>query len=55
MQTAPLLARAASLQIELAAVLIVSEAEGGARSLAKESLEELERGGGRAAAAVLSA
>jgi hypothetical protein len=55
MQTAPLLARARSLRIELAAVLIVREAKGGAASLAKESLEELERGAGRAASAALSA
>jgi uridine phosphorylase len=54
MQTAPLLARASSLQIELAAVLIVSELEGGTASLAKENLEELERRAGRAASAVLS-
>ncbi len=54
MQTAPLLARAASLQIELAALLIVSEAERGAASLAKETLEELERKAGRAAAGLLS-
>jgi nucleoside phosphorylase len=55
MQTAPLLARAASLQIELAAVLIVSEVRGGAANLAKETLEQLERRAGRAASAVLSA
>lgn len=54
MQTAPLLARASSLQIELAALLIVSEAERGAASLAKETLEELERKAGRAAAGLLS-
>jgi uridine phosphorylase len=54
MQTAPLLARALSLRIELAAVLIVSETERGATSLEKESLEEAERRAGRAAAAVLS-
>ena len=54
MQTAPLLARAAALQIELAALLIVSEAEQGATSLAIETLEELERRAGRAASAVLS-
>lgn len=53
MQTAPLLARAASLQIELAVVLIVDETRGGA-SLEKESLEELERRAGRIAAAALS-
>jgi uridine phosphorylase len=54
MQTAPLLARATSLQIELAAVLIVSEVERGTASLAKEILEELERRAGRAVSAVLS-
>lgn len=54
MQTAPLLARAAALQIGLAAVLIVSERKSDGRSLAKEALEEIERRAGRAAAAVLS-
>jgi uridine phosphorylase len=54
MQTAPLLARATGLQIELAAVLIVSEVEGGSASLEKEVLEELERRAGRAASAALS-
>ncbi len=54
MQTAPLLARANSLQLELAAVLIVSEAEGIEAGLEKEALEELERRAGRAASASLS-
>jgi uridine phosphorylase len=54
MQTAPLLARATSLRIELGAVLIVSEVERGAANLAKEALEDLERRAGRAASAVLS-
>lgn len=54
MQTAPLLARAITLGIELAAVLIVSETERGAASLARETLEELERRAGRAASAALS-
>lgn len=54
MQTAPLFARASSLQIELAAVLIVNEVERGATSLTKETLEELERRTGRAVSAVLS-
>jgi uridine phosphorylase len=54
MQTAPLLARAGSLQIKLAALLIVGETEGGVASLAKEPLEDLEREAGRASAAVLS-
>jgi len=54
MQTAPLLARALSLQIELAAVLIVSEMERGKVSLSKEALEESERRAGRAASTALS-
>lgn len=54
MQTAPLLARAIALQIELAVVLIVSETERGSASLPKETLEELERRAGRAASAALS-
>lgn len=55
MQTATLLARAASLQIKLAAVLIVSESQGDEGALEKERLEELERRAGSAASAVLSA
>jgi purine-nucleoside phosphorylase len=54
MQTAPLLARAISLNIELAAILIVNEVEPEERHLAKEALEERERRAGRAASAVLS-
>jgi uridine phosphorylase len=54
MQTASLLARAASLQVELAAVLVVSESQGGG-TLEKEKLEELERRAGSAASAALSA
>lgn len=54
MQTAPLLARAITLQIELAVVLIISEKEHGAVSLPKEPLEELERRAGGAASAALS-
>jgi uridine phosphorylase len=54
MQTAPLLARALSLQIELAAVLIVSEKKRGRASLTKETLEGAERRAGRVAAATLS-
>lgn len=54
MQTAPLLARAAGLRIELAAVLIVSEVERGSASLKKEVLEGRERRAGSAASAVLS-
>jgi len=55
MQTAPLLARAGTLQIALAAVLIVSEVKGAPASLSREALEELERRAGRAASAALSA
>ena len=54
MQTAPLLARATGLRIELAAVLIVSEVEGGSASLEKEVLEDRERRAGSAASAALS-
>lgn len=54
MQTAPLFARAASLRVELAAVLIVSEVERGAANLPKETLEEHERQAGRAVSAALS-
>jgi uridine phosphorylase len=54
MQTAPLLARAISLEVKLAAVLIVSEVRGDEGTLPKESLEDLERRAGRAASAVLS-
>lgn len=54
MQTAPLLARAIALRIELAVTLIVSETEHGAASLPKEMLEELERRAGRAASLALS-
>ncbi len=53
MQTAPLLARAIDLQIELAVVLIVSETERAA-SLPRDALEELERRAGRAASIALS-
>jgi uridine phosphorylase len=55
MQTAPLFAHAASLGMELAAVLIVNEHPRDGVALDKENLEELERRAGRAAAAVLSA
>ena len=54
MQTAALFARATSLQIKLAGLLIVGETKCGIGSLAKASLEELERRAGRAAAAALS-
>jgi uridine phosphorylase len=53
MQTAPLLTRAATLKVGLAALLIVSELEDGGR-LDKEDLEECEKRAGRAAADVLS-
>lgn len=55
MQTAPLFARAATLEVALAAVLIVSEQSGNEAALNIEELEELERQAGRAAAAILSA
>jgi hypothetical protein len=54
MQTAPLLARARSLQIEAAAVLIVAEMTGGA-VLERDALEPIEKRAGRAAVAALSA
>jgi len=54
MQTAPLLVRAAALQIDLGVVLIVGEVERGSASLEKEVLEVRERRAGRAASAVLS-
>lgn len=54
MQTAPLFARAASLEVELAALLIVSEKQGSEASLKKEDLELLERRAGRAASGALS-
>jgi len=53
MQTAPLLAKARSLGVKVAAVLIVSECVG-AEALEKEVLENLERRVGRAASAILS-
>ncbi len=53
MQTASLLARAATLKVGLAALLIVSEREDGAH-LEKEDLEELEKRAGRAVAAIFS-
>jgi uridine phosphorylase len=53
MQTATLLARAATLKIALAALLIVSERDDGAQ-LEKQDLEELEKRAGRAAGSVLS-
>ncbi|HKT82894.1 MAG TPA: hypothetical protein VJQ84_03565 [Solirubrobacterales bacterium] len=55
MQTAPLLARARSLGIAAAAVLIASERSGGTAALEKDELEKRERLAGRAVAAVLSA
>jgi uridine phosphorylase len=53
MQSAPLLARAATLKLGLAVLLIVSEQEH-EDSLGKEELEEREKQAGRAAARVLS-
>jgi uridine phosphorylase len=55
MQTAPLLARARSLGIKAAAILIVSEKPGGEKALEKEALELAEKRAGRAASAALSA
>jgi uridine phosphorylase len=54
MQTAPLLARARSLGIEAAAVLIVAELAAGREMLEKDALETVERLAGRAASAALS-
>ncbi|HVY78487.1 MAG TPA: hypothetical protein VG898_08285 [Solirubrobacterales bacterium] len=55
MQTASLLARAGSLQIAIAVVLIVAAQRGRQAALEKAELEGLEQRAGRAAAAVLSA
>jgi uridine phosphorylase len=54
MQTAPLLARARSLEIEAAAVLIVAEMAGDGVALEKSALEVAEKRAGRAASATLS-
>ncbi len=54
MQTAPLLARARSLGIAAAAVLIVSETSGGGKALPREALELAEKRAGQAASASLS-
>src|SRR4249919_756415 len=54
MQTAPLLARARALDVELAAVLIVAEVEAGAKVLEKEELEGREKLAGWAAQSTLS-
>jgi uridine phosphorylase len=54
MQTAPLLARARSLGVAVAAVSIAVERAGDPTTLAKEELEDRERLAGRAAARVLS-
>ncbi|HXS33755.1 MAG TPA: hypothetical protein VN758_08290 [Solirubrobacterales bacterium] len=55
MQTAPLLARANSLGIAAAVILIVTEINGGATVLEKEALEPAEKRAGEAASIVLSA
>lgn len=55
MQTAPLLARARSLGIEAAAILIVTELPAGGMALEKEALELAEKRAGRAASTALSA
>jgi uridine phosphorylase len=53
MQTAPLLARALALEVEAAALLIVTETTGGGR-LERDELERFERLAGRAASLALS-
>jgi uridine phosphorylase len=55
MQTAPLLARAHSLGIAAAAILIVTEKPGDGKALEKEALERAEKRSGRAASTALSA
>jgi uridine phosphorylase len=55
MQSAPLLARARSLGIGAAAILIVSEKPGDGKALEKGSLEPAEKRAGRAASIALSA
>ena len=55
MQTVSLLARAHSLGIAAAAILIVAEKSGGDKDLEKEALETAEKRAGRAASAALSA
>ena len=55
MQTAPLLARAHSLEVAAAAILIVAEKSAGEKGLEKEALELTEKRAGRAASAALSA
>ncbi len=54
MQTAPLLARARSLGVEVAAVLIVAEIAATGERLEKELLEQVEKQAGRVASRVLS-
>jgi uridine phosphorylase len=55
MQTAPLLARARSLGIAAAAILIVAETAGAKTTLNREALELAEKRAGQAASAILSA
>lgn len=55
MQTAPLLARARSLGIAAAAILIVAEKSGSGKGLEKEALELVEKRAGRVASTALSA
>ena len=55
MQTASLLARARSLGIAAAAILIVAEKSGGEKDLEKEALELAEKRAGQAASTALSA
>jgi uridine phosphorylase len=54
MQTAPLLARARSLGVEGAAILIVAEIAPGEKRLERDALELVEKRAGQAAAAALS-
>lgn len=54
MQTAPLLARAHSLEIAAAAILIVAERSGSEKALEREALELAEKRAGRAASTALS-
>ncbi len=55
MQTAPLLARAKSLGIAAAAILIVTEIDGGTTMLERDALEPVEKRAGQAASIILSA
>ncbi len=54
MQTAPLFARARSLGVDAAAVLVVTEKSGHGEALSSEALEAAEKRAGRAAEGILS-